>query len=57
MLFRSGDDGWRSWVEDERDVPVVLGLGEDDHGVLRDEGNTLVSLERSPVSWRHDDRR
>ena len=36
---------------------MVLGLGEDDHGVLRDEGNTLLYSETSPVPWRDDDRR
>ena len=47
----------RAPIEDECDVPVVLGLGEDDHGMLRDEGNNLLSSETSPVPWRDDDRR
>ena len=53
---RRCDGGRHVRVKDELDIPVVLGLREDDHGVLRDEGNALVSSETSPVPWRDDDR-
>ena len=42
---------WGGSVEDAFVVPVVLRLGEDDHGVLRDKGNAMVSSTTSLMTW------